>query len=390
MEGRNSNNLKGIDVSNWQSNINFKSVKNEGIEVVYIKATEGDYFKDSYAKQNYERAKAEGLKVGFYHFFKPNKNAKRQAKYFIDYLNEIGATDYDCKLALDVETTEGRSAYELTTLCIEFLEEVRKITNREVVVYTYTSFANNNLDNRLGVYPLWIAEYGVKAPKDNRVWSSWIGFQYSDKGNVAGVSGNCDMNEFTKGILLSSSSAPQEPENNYETYTVKAGDTLSGIATMYGTTYQELAKLNGISNPNKIYVGQVLKIIKGTNSSGGNTSSGTISVDSRVKIIGSNYATGQAIPSWVKNNVYTVQQISGNKALIKEITSWVYISDLVLVSGGTSTGSGSSAPVYYTVKYGDTLSGIAAMYGTTYQKLAELNGISNPNKIYAGQKIRVK
>ena len=225
---------------------------------------------------------------------------------------------------------------------------------------------------------------------DSSIWNSWVGFQYSSTGSVPGVSGNCDMNEFTKGILLSSSSAPQEPENNYETYTVKAGDTLSGIATMYGTTYQELAKLNGISNPNKIYVGQVLKIIKGTNSSGGNTSSGTISVDSRVKIIGSNYATGQAIPSWVKNNVYTVQQISGNKALIKEITSWVYISDLVLVSGGTSTGSGSSAPVYYTVKYGDTLSGIAAMYGTTYQKLAELNGISNPNKIYAGQKIRVK
>ena len=153
---------------------------------------------------------------------------------------------------------------------------------------------------------------------------------------------------------------------------------------MYGTTYQELAKLNGISDPNKIYVGQVIKIIKGTSSSGGNVSSATISVGSRVKIIGSNYATGQVIPAWVKNNVYTVQQISGNKALIKEITSWVYISDLVLVSGG------SLDPVYYTVKYGDTLSGIAAIYGTTYQKLAGLNGISNPNKIYAGQKIRVK
>ncbi len=81
------------------------------------------------------------------------------------------------------------------------LRRSKKITNREVVVYTYTSFANNNLDNRLGVYPLWIAEYGVKAPKDNRVWSSWIGFQYSDKGNVAGVSGNCDMNEFKEEIL---------------------------------------------------------------------------------------------------------------------------------------------------------------------------------------------
>lgn len=57
----------------------------------------------------------------------------------------------------------------------------------------------------------------------------------------------------------------------------------------------------------------------------------TIAVGSRVKITGSNYATGQVIPSWVKNNVYTVQQISGPKVLIKEITSWVYINDLVIV-----------------------------------------------------------
>ena len=41
---------------------------------------------------------------------------------------------------------------------------------------------------------------------------------------------------------------------------------------------------------------------------------------------------------------------------------------------------------YYTVKPGDTLSGIAAKYGTTYQKIAQMNGIANPNKIYVGQK----
>ncbi len=52
---------------------------------------------------------------------------------------------------------------------------------------------------------------------------------------------------------------------------------------------------------------------------------------SRVKIVGSKYATGESIPSWVRNNVYTVQQLKGDRALIKEITSWVYIKDLVLV-----------------------------------------------------------
>ena len=46
--------------------------------------------------------------------------------------------------------------------------------------------------------------------------------------------------------------------------------------------------------------------------------------------------------------------------------------------------------VYYVVKRGDTLSGIASKYGTTYQKLAQMNGISNPNLIYPGQRIRVK
>lgn len=95
-------------------------------------------------------------------------------------------------------------------MCIEFLEEVIKITNKEVVVYTYTSFANNNLDKRLGVYPLWIAEYGVEAPKDNAIWNSWIGFQYSNKGSVAGVSGNCDMNEFKEEIL--------DGKNNFKLY----------------------------------------------------------------------------------------------------------------------------------------------------------------------------
>ena len=45
---------------------------------------------------------------------------------------------------------------------------------------------------------------------------------------------------------------------------------------------------------------------------------------------------------------------------------------------------------YYTVKRGDTLSGIASKYGTTWQKLQAMNGISNPNKIYPGQPIRVK
>ena len=61
------------------------------------------------------------------------------------------------------------------------------------------------------------------------------------------------------------------------------------------------------------------------------TPSPEVRVGSKVKIIGSKYATGHTIPDWVKSKTYTVQQIAGDKALIKEIVSWVFTKDLMLI-----------------------------------------------------------
>ena len=113
-------------------------------------------------------------------------------------------------------------------------------------------------------------------------------------------------------------------------YTVQSGDTLSGIAEKFNTTYTRLASINNISNPNLIYVGQTLTINSASQS----------------------YSNHYQQPA----------------------------------AANTST---SSSDVY-TVKSGDTLSGIAAQYGTNYEYLASLNGLSNPNTIYVGQQIRVR
>lgn len=59
-------------------------------------------------------------------------------------------------------------------------------------------------------------------------------------------------------IKIPGGSGAKAPEE--KTYTVQSGDTLSGIAAKYGTTYQKLASYNGIANPNLIYPGQVIKI----------------------------------------------------------------------------------------------------------------------------------
>lgn len=108
----------------------------------------------------------------------------------------------------------------------------------------------------------------------------------------------------------------------------------------------------------------------------------------KVKFSANVWATGEAIPSWVKGRTYNVAQVSGNRVLLAGINSWINKSDVEIISV-------SSAPIQapatstYTVRSGDTLSSIAAKFGTNYQTLASLNGISNPNLIYVGQALRV-
>lgn len=83
--GPSSNQIyQGIDVSSWQRNIDFSAVRNAGIEVVYIKSSEGQSYIDPYFESNYTNAKANGLRVGFYHYVtaRNTEQARAQADFF--------------------------------------------------------------------------------------------------------------------------------------------------------------------------------------------------------------------------------------------------------------------------------------------------------------------
>ncbi|HFD6468062.1 TPA: LysM peptidoglycan-binding domain-containing protein [Enterococcus faecium] len=110
----------------------------------------------------------------------------------------------------------------------------------------------------------------------------------------------------------------------------------------------------------------------------------------KVNFSAKNWATGEAIPQWVKGESYKVQQINGNKVLLANILSWIEKSNVEILPDSTTVPDKPSAAIQtHIVQYGETLSSIAAKYGTTYQALASLNGLSNPNKIYAGQVLKV-
>ncbi|MDT2088054.1 LysM peptidoglycan-binding domain-containing protein [Enterococcus faecalis] len=100
------------------------------------------------------------------------------------------------------------------------------------------------------------------------------------------------------------------------------------------------------------------------------------------------WATGEAIPQWVKGNSYKVQEVTGSRVLLEGILSWISKGDIELLPDATVVPD-KQPEATHVVQYGETLSSIAYQYGTDYQTLAALNGLANPNLIYPGQVLKV-
>ena len=382
---------QGIDVSNWQGYINYEEVRNDGIQVVYIKASQGTNIKDAYFDINYENAKANGLSVGFYHYLTATstEQAIEEANFFVSVIS--GKTP-DCKLVLDYETFGGVGRAEINNIARTFMERVEELTNKEVILYSDLSNAINTFDTNLANdYELWIAYYEDRNNLINieTSWNTYIGIQYTDRGIVNGINGNVDRDLYTEEIFLDETS---EIINNTENtipantesieYTIQSGDTLSAIARRYGTTVQELVNINNIQNPDLIYPGEKLRIL--TNSTiPGNEERGT----------------GDIIYTVQRGN--TLSQIArAYNVSIEHIVELNNIENPNLIYPGqklriTESNVTELAPVdntiqvYYVVKQGDTLYGIARRFGITLNEILQYNAIQNPNLIYPGQTIKI-
>lgn len=368
---------RGIDVSMWQGDIDFEEVAESGVDTVYIRSGLGSDYTDPYFEQNYERARAAGLNVGFYHYVTARtvSQAEYQAHFFV---NTIQGKEFQCRLAMDFEDLTTLSAAEANEIGLAFIRTVEDLSGKGTVVYSDAYNAGAVFGGGLTAYPLWIAEYGVSEPSSAVNWDSWAGWQYSDMGNVAGISGPVDLDLYTDAMFLEEpGSVPgpvpmPEPSASTVEYTVKSGDTLWGIAEMYRTSVSAIVSENGIANPNLIYPGEVLRITLADN-----------------------------VPSSEMNNTYLVRRgdtlwgiAQMYRTSVARLAAMNHISDPNLIYPGeilqvSSSGSTGDVGRTYVVRYGDTLSGIARRYGTTVSQLAAANGIENPNLIYAGEVLTV-
>lgn len=363
---------RGIDISEFQGEIDFEEVRRSGIEAVYIRVGAGEYT-DEYFAENYERAKAAGLKIGFYHYVTARsvEEGRRQARFFASL---AAGREPDMRLAMDFEYFGSLSVSQINAISEAYLDELTALTKREAVIYSDLSNARNIFSRALAEkYPLWAAQYGADEPSANGKWREWVGFQYTDEGRVGGIYGNVDRNIFTEGIFLSDSwridgekRTTVRARTRTLTVYVRAGDTLWAIAREYGTTVGAIARENRIVDPNRIFAGERLRITLPARGSGeeiytvrrGDT---TISIAGKFGV--------------------TLSALEDRNGLERGET--IYAGDKLSIPGAGMSGE------FYVVRPGDTLFYISRRTGVPIRTLVGINRIKDPDLIYAGEHLKL-
>jgi lysozyme len=208
--------IHGIDVSKYQSYIDWDQVKAMNVQEVqigfaFMKATEGIANTDQYFKRNWRRAAEAHMIRGAYHFFISTKSGKAQAKNFI---RNVELEPGDLPPVIDVEQTYGVNPVKLRKNVKEFLDAVENYYCVRPIIYTNVDFYNHYLSEEFDDYPLWVAHY---LQKDHpRIERDWIFWQHSEEGRVNGILTKVDFNVFNgdstdfRNLLVTNNSIDQQ------------------------------------------------------------------------------------------------------------------------------------------------------------------------------------
>ena len=319
--------MRGIDISKWQSGIDLSAVN---ADFVIVKATEGIGYVDKSCDGFFQKALSLGKKLGFYHFARPtaNNDPIREADFFYE----------NCKgyfgKAIPILDWEAENKQNVA-YAKAWLDRVYQRSGVKPVIYMSESVANayNWSSVANADYGLWVAKY-----RDNNQDYNYNMANAGSRPKVKWWKFYCMWQWTSTGRL-----------NGY------SGNLDCNVFYGDGTTWDKYAGKSGTASKpapapapaparksNEVIAQEVI------NGAWGNGE------DRKKRLTDAGYN-------------YTVVQAIVNKKIAARNQS-----------------------VYYVVKRGDTLSAIASKFGTTYHHLAQLNNIANPNKIYAGQKLRIK
>ena len=205
---------RGIDVFSGTNVINWNLVSQSGIQMVYIKATEGVSYTNPLMVSQYQGAKGAGLLVGFYHYARANSPISE----YQHFISSISKFKQDLKPCLDYE--EINTNYGFIN---QFMSQ-----NSNLIFYAPHSISDNT---GLPISKIWIPEPGT-SPTTTR---GYIGIQYSFTGTVNGISNDVCLDIFDSNILLSNVTTPGPgTPGNLTVYTIQRqlnAMTLAGLVT---------------------------------------------------------------------------------------------------------------------------------------------------------------
>lgn len=323
--------MNGIDVSSWQTGIDISQVD---CDFVVTKATEGTSYVNPDCDRVYQQAKSLGKELGVYHYASGG-DAVKEANYFVD---NIAGYIGEAILVLDFE---GKAVNRGSAWAKTFLDTVYTRTGVKPLIYMSASVVSRYdwSSVRASDYGLWVAGYSkgdtvfygynsdIPMNYNVGVWSDCVAmYQYTSSGRLSGYSGKLDMNVFY---------------GDESTWNAYAG---GGNAVTKPS--------EPINTPTTAY---------------------TVHKGNCLYNIALSYGV----------NWRDIANMNGIYA-----PYIIYPGQVLTIHGNSVTTPGNSVTTY-TVQSGDCLSTIAAMYNTTWQNLANINGITNADLIYPGQVLKV-
>ena len=192
--------VHGIDVSKYQGEIDWQSVKRNRISFAFIKATEGGDHIDPKFKINWIEAAKARLPRGAYHFYYLCRPAASQAQWFI---NNVPSDPRALPPVLDMEWNHGSktckhrpSPQKIRSEMKIFLSMIARHYGKRPIIYTTVDFYK---DNRLGSvlgYEFWLRSV-ADHPRSIYPGQKWSFWQYTGTGQIPGIEGNADINVFS-------------------------------------------------------------------------------------------------------------------------------------------------------------------------------------------------
>lgn len=190
--------MKGIDISHWQSSVDFTKVKAAGYEFCFMKATQGTEYLDPTYKDRKDKVRASGMLLGAYHFANSTDPIK-EAEWFLKNVGDLKEGEI---VVLDYEND---FLPDPAAWCLTWMSHVESklgfkpmlYTNEaRVIKYNWKSVVAQN-------FGLWVAKYAsatiyvpewLQRKPYHDEWPFWAIWQYSSKATVPGVVGDCDVN----------------------------------------------------------------------------------------------------------------------------------------------------------------------------------------------------